>query len=131
MPIVCDTLAIKTYLIYICVIALSRHCLTAAVGAVSLMPLSICFGLCSSIDFGHASSASLDLVCFEDACRLLPDLCRRQLGCCYPPFHSTPQRRARACVGCDTYREKAVETADDQRRHHKRSFDSECLSKAL
>ena len=59
-----------------CAIALSRRCLTATVGTVSLMPLSRRSGLCSSIDFGHTISASLDLAGFEDACRL----CRRQLG---------------------------------------------------
>ena len=51
-------------------IALSHHCLTATVGTVSFVPLSGCPGLCSSIDFGHAISASLDLAGFEDACRL-------------------------------------------------------------
>ena len=43
---------------------------------VSLVPLSRCFGLWSSIDFRHAKSASLDIAGFEDACRRLADLCR-------------------------------------------------------
>ena len=60
------------------VIALSRHCFNAAMGTVSSVPLSGYSGLCSSTDFGNAISASLDLVGFEDACRI--PLFRGQLG---------------------------------------------------
>ena len=49
-------------------------------GAVSLVPLSGWSGLYSSIDFGHAISANIDLAGFRDACRLPADLCRQQLG---------------------------------------------------
>ena len=56
-------------------IVLSHHCLTATVGTVLFVSLPRCSGLCSSIDFIHAISASLDFAGFEIACRLPADLC--------------------------------------------------------
>ena len=64
----------------VCVMALSRHCLTATVGTVLLAPFSRCSCFCSSIDFGYAISGSLDLAGLEDACRLPADLCRGHFG---------------------------------------------------
>ena len=61
-------------------IALSRHCLTATMGTVSRVPVSRGSGLLFSIDFGHAISASLDIVGFADACRLPADIYRGKLG---------------------------------------------------
>ena len=56
------TLLFKTMRIMpMCVIALLPHCLTATVGTVSYVPLSICSSLSYSTDFGYAISASLYL----------------------------------------------------------------------
>ena len=44
----------------VCVIAISRHCLTATV---SHVPLLRYYGLSSAIDFGHAISVSLIKAC--------------------------------------------------------------------